>query len=42
MSKIGYFLSCEQYRPAELIDQAKRAEDAGFSSVDLRPLSSLE
>ena len=33
MSKIGYFLSCEQYRPAELIDQAKRAEDAGFEAL---------
>lgn len=33
MSKIGYFLSSEQYRPAELIDQAKRAEDAGFEAL---------
>ncbi|MDF2823888.1 MAG: class F420-dependent oxidoreductase [Mycobacterium sp.] len=33
MAKIGYFLSCEQYTPAELIDQAKRAEDAGFEAL---------
>jgi G6PDH family F420-dependent oxidoreductase len=33
MSKIGYFLSCEQYTPAELIDQAKRAEAAGFEAL---------
>jgi G6PDH family F420-dependent oxidoreductase len=31
--KIGYFLSCEEYGPAELIDQARRAEDAGFESL---------
>ena len=33
MSKIGYFLSCEQFGPKELIDQAKRAEAAGFESL---------
>lgn len=33
MAKIGYFLSCEQYTPAELIDQARRAEDAGFDAL---------
>jgi G6PDH family F420-dependent oxidoreductase len=33
MAKIDYFLSCEQYTPAELIDQAKRAEDAGFDAL---------
>ncbi|MCW2651204.1 MAG: hypothetical protein QOE41_1775 [Mycobacterium sp.] len=33
MAKIGYFLSCEQYRPAELTDQAKRAESAGFDGL---------
>ncbi len=33
MSKIGYFLSCEQFRPKELIDQAKRAEAAGFEAL---------
>lgn len=33
MPKIGYFLSCEQYTPAELVDQAKRAEAAGFDAL---------
>lgn len=33
MAKIGYFLSCEQYTPSQLIDQAKRAEDAGFDAL---------
>lgn len=33
MSTIGYFLSCEQYTPAELVDQAKRAEAAGFEAL---------
>lgn len=33
MAKIGYFLSSEQYAPKELIDQAKRAEDAGFDAL---------
>jgi G6PDH family F420-dependent oxidoreductase len=31
--KIGYFLSCEEYSPAELIEQAKLAEQAGFESL---------
>lgn len=33
MASIGYFLSCEQYGPHELIDQARRAEDAGFERL---------
>lgn len=33
MTKIGYFLTCEQFGPKELIDQAKRAEDAGFDAL---------
>ncbi|BBY29544.1 TIGR03557 family F420-dependent LLM class oxidoreductase [Mycolicibacterium sediminis] len=33
MAKIGYFLSCEQFGPKELIDQAKRAEAAGFEAL---------
>lgn len=33
MTQIGYFLSCEQFGPKELVDQAKRAEAAGFDSV---------
>ena len=31
--KIGYFLSCEEYTPAQLIDQARWAEAAGFESL---------
>jgi len=31
--KIGYFLSCEEYGPLELVDQARRAERAGFDSL---------
>ena len=31
--KIGYFLSCEEYNPAELIEQAQQAEAAGFESL---------
>ncbi|WP_396926314.1 TIGR03557 family F420-dependent LLM class oxidoreductase [Mycolicibacterium sp.] len=33
MAKIGYFLSSEQFGPKELVDQAKRAEAAGFESL---------
>jgi G6PDH family F420-dependent oxidoreductase len=33
MSSIGYFLSSEQYSPKELVDQAKRAEAAGFERL---------
>jgi G6PDH family F420-dependent oxidoreductase len=31
--KIGYFLSCEEYGPAELLEQAKAAEQAGFEGL---------
>ncbi|WP_067502886.1 TIGR03557 family F420-dependent LLM class oxidoreductase [Actinoplanes sp. TFC3] len=31
--KIGYFLSSEEYTPAELIEQAKGAERAGFANL---------
>lgn len=31
--RIGYFLSCEEYTPAQLIDQAKLAQDAGFQGL---------
>ena len=31
--RLGYFLSCEEYAPAELLDQARRAADAGFTSL---------
>lgn len=33
MTKFGYFLSCEQFGPKELVDQAKRAEAAGFDAL---------
>ena len=31
--QIGYFLSCEEYSPAQLIQQAQLAEQAGFESL---------
>ncbi len=31
--RIGYFLSSEEYRPAELIEQARAAERAGFEAL---------
>jgi G6PDH family F420-dependent oxidoreductase len=31
--RIGYFLSCEEYTPAQLIEQAKLAQAAGFQSL---------
>src|SRR3954451_12114167 len=31
--KIGYFLSCEEHGPAELIKQARLAEEAGFQGL---------
>jgi G6PDH family F420-dependent oxidoreductase len=31
--QIGYFLSCEEYSPSELIEQARLAEQAGFESL---------
>ena len=31
--KIGYFLSCEEFGPHELIAQARRAEQAGFHAL---------
>src|SRR4051812_43702236 len=31
--KIGYSLSSEQYSPQELLDQARRARDAGFDAL---------
>jgi G6PDH family F420-dependent oxidoreductase len=33
MASIGYFLSSEQFTPKQLIDQARRAEDAGFECL---------
>src|SRR4051794_9140668 len=31
--RIGCFLSCEEFAPADLIEQAKRAEQAGFHAL---------
>jgi G6PDH family F420-dependent oxidoreductase len=31
--RIGYFLSCEEYTPAELVVQARAAADAGFDAL---------
>ncbi len=33
MAKIGYFLSCEEWGPAGLMEQARIAEDAGFEAL---------
>ena len=33
MARIGYFLSCEEWGPRELIEQAKMAEAAGFEAL---------
>jgi G6PDH family F420-dependent oxidoreductase len=32
-TKVGYFLSCEEYGPAELVEQAVAAERAGFDAL---------
>lgn len=31
--RLGYFLSCEEYGPAQLLEQARLASEAGFSSL---------
>jgi hypothetical protein len=31
--RIGYFLSCEEFGPADLLDQARRAEQAGYDEL---------
>src|SRR5579862_6085862 len=31
--RIGYFLSCEEYSPAELLRQARLAERSGFAGL---------
>ena len=33
MTRFGYFLSCEEYAPAELLEQAIAAEKAGFEAL---------
>ena len=31
--KVGYFLSCEEYGPKSLLEQARMAEEAGFEAL---------
>jgi G6PDH family F420-dependent oxidoreductase len=31
--RFGYFLSCEEYTPSELVEQARAAEQAGFEAL---------
>jgi len=31
--RIGYFLACEEFGPADLLDQAKMAQEAGFQGL---------
>ncbi|HEX6248849.1 MAG TPA: TIGR03557 family F420-dependent LLM class oxidoreductase [Nocardioidaceae bacterium] len=31
--RFGYFLSCEEYTPQQLVEQARLAEDAGFDAL---------
>src|ERR1700735_4557213 len=33
MTRYGYFRSCEEYEPGELVRQAKLAEEAGFDAL---------
>jgi alkanesulfonate monooxygenase SsuD/methylene tetrahydromethanopterin reductase-like flavin-dependent oxidoreductase (luciferase family) len=33
MVSLGYFLSCEEFGPKELVRQAKMAADAGFERL---------
>ncbi|MEV4441016.1 TIGR03557 family F420-dependent LLM class oxidoreductase [Streptomyces sp. NPDC049577] len=33
MTRYGYFLSCEEHTPKALVEQARMAEDAGFTSL---------
>lgn len=33
MARIGYFLSCEEFGPRELVEQARMAQDAGFGAL---------
>ncbi|USQ84311.1 LLM class F420-dependent oxidoreductase [Streptomyces phaeoluteigriseus] len=33
MPEYGYFLSCEEFGPAELVEQARMAEQAGFTAL---------
>jgi alkanesulfonate monooxygenase SsuD/methylene tetrahydromethanopterin reductase-like flavin-dependent oxidoreductase (luciferase family) len=31
--RFGYFLSCEEYTPRQLVEQARLAEEAGFDAL---------
>ena len=31
--RLGYFLSCEEYTPKEIVEQARLAQEAGFESL---------
>ncbi|MGP3980080.1 LLM class F420-dependent oxidoreductase [Streptomyces sp. KR80] len=33
MTKFGYFLACEEFGPADLLEQARMAEQAGFEAL---------
>jgi hypothetical protein len=33
VTRFGYFLSCEEYTPEQLLEQARLAEQAGFDDV---------
>ncbi|MFC9816951.1 TIGR03557 family F420-dependent LLM class oxidoreductase [Streptomyces virginiae] len=33
MTSFGYFLSCEEFTPAQLLDQARKAREAGFTRL---------
>ena len=33
MTRFGYFLSCEEYSPEQLLEQARLAERAGFDAL---------
>lgn len=33
MTAFGYFLSCEEFTPAQLVEQARPAERAGFTRL---------
>lgn len=33
MTSYGYFLACEEFTPGQLLDQARRAADAGFTRL---------
>ncbi len=35
MTRYGYFLSCEEYSPGELVRQARLAEEAGFDALSI-------